>query len=585
MGELIPIESAQLLPATVYAAWQGPATINDSRYFLESTGLEHNVEGHGVSTRFGRVQIRLAGDDRATFLIEGVALIQKGPCTLSPASIGKAFIANVDGTLEIELACGAMVKIGDKQLHKTLIKADFMIPRPLDKPTELTVPFGPVAIAGEDLRHRLNKKAQQTAAEGPDLREHLGRMDRPRAPGQVKSVVVVPEKVTGPPIPMDSEPADSRPPISSPHGSDGRRRRERTPSPFKRNVRQRLSERADEFVTSVYEDKRSEYQAVLLRPGLIRNQLAPVAAAGDQVDEDLDQLALDLENEIVTAAGFRTLRRLHCATGHSPEFTLRTYRNGRYKLILPKEAKSVDCRTCFERRVPTSIRPENVRFERAYEAGQVINISAIEDAKGQYRVLVISDEYTGWMRSFPFTSRGRRGPEQFVDSIRQFYSWLAAVSPSLPSDRFIRCRVYSDRCYEFRTYLDKAKIQLLTDQVPVVYLPGVGPVGQIEFLRFRRSHLAAASVSSDETIEQEVAYICHMHNNISYNHEASAFLRFSGRVDDRLWFGYREAVVAEVNGVNVTCLFIGYSGLEFGYLVEHNGKVIHVYVIERSEPL
>lgn len=214
-----------------------------------------------------------------------------------------------------------------------------------------------------------------------------------------------------------------------------------------------------------------------------------------------------------------------------------------------------------------------------------VSLKLFEDAKGQYRVLVISDEATGWMRSFPFTGRGRRGPEQFVDAIREFYGWLAAASPSLPLDRSIRCRVYSERCYEFKNYLAKTRIQLRTDPRPIVYLPGVGPVGQIEYLNFRRSHLAAANVSNDDFIEQEIAYICHIHNNISYNHEASAFLAFSGRVDDRLWFGYREAVVAEVNGVNVTCLFVGYSALEFGYLVEYNGKLTHVYVIDRSEPL
>lgn len=87
MDQLISIEDAQLLPATTYAAWQGPATVNDPKYFLESTAPDHHVPGHGTSKRFGKVQIRLAGDNRAAFLIAGVALVPSGPCTLSQAAI------------------------------------------------------------------------------------------------------------------------------------------------------------------------------------------------------------------------------------------------------------------------------------------------------------------------------------------------------------------------------------------------------------------------------------------------------------------------------------------------------------------
>lgn len=137
----------------------------------------------------------------------------------------------------------------------------------------------------------------------------------------------------------------------------------------------------------------------------------------------------------------------------------------------------------------------------------------------------------------------------------------------------VRSTMYT-RSVKVRKFLKDHDLRMVCDGLePFIVLPGDNVCGLLEFFRHRRSRLRAVGLSPDnEYVEFEVSYIIRQHNVANYSGQHSATLHLLGRVDDRLFIGYREEVEAEIDGKMMLAEFVSYAEKEFAYIVVINGS-------------
>lgn len=595
-------ESTQRYRPTVIYGTGRTATIDDEKYFVNMELEQHHAAGvQGTLDKHGTVLVMVNEDPDAIFMIDGVSLDVTRPCTFSSSALGFS-IQELAGNA-FAVVNGKRQQVGYPGEHERCeLKIEFLLP-PLARMR--TIRPSPSKVP-EELRHRLFSDPPEHKEDDDDeivevherpfaqARRHFGpdQKDRreivtasrdQRVPmyrhaehgnQEPKKLASVIQPAQGTPMAgIDLGRPEPRTRPSKRSSSRDRRSPAKRP---KAPVPRRSYSGADGSVTTVFD--RDEGPSPLFRAGRILPQLLH-EEYDEAAEKKIRELADKLDEELVWESYFNTVEEYHVAVGHPPPIVVEPHLTGDHRIRRPGSA----CESCRE----LNDYPEVSKNERRIlqtltsEVGAVINASVVEDAAGHARIAVYSEEATTYMLSQ--TLREGMQMEDYLTGLRRMVELIRAGPSEEPPMISVRSKMYT-RSPKVTTFLREHDLRMVSDTLePFVVLPGDNVSGLLEFIRHRRARLRAAGLSrTNEYMEYEVSYIIRQHNTANYSGRQSATLRLLGRIDDRLFIGYRQKIEAEINGEMRPAEFFGYAEKEFGYIVMVDQSA---YVVSKIEPI
>ena len=589
-------------PKIIYGTGQ-IATVNDEKFFVDLHHEHHHAAGvHGPLDKYGSVLIMILEDPETLTMIEGVSFDPTQPCTFSSSALG--FPIQEMGSKAWADINGSRRQIGyPNDQDQCQLKIEFLLPplkrmitirpRPVDVPEELRSRLFERSAGHKENDDEVVKVSGRPIARarrhsGPDRADHhesTWRREQQSVsvhqrigydePQQRKLTSVIRPARFNPMGGLDLEEDFNR---ARQRPAKRSRSTEREAPPKRQSALRlkKLSGSTSGPVSTIYD--RSEGISPLFSAGRILDQLRSDAR---DLAKDVNtlELAVGLDEGLVYQSSFETAAELHVAVGHAPPSVTEPHLSGDRRIQVPGPA----CGSCSD--LPDHPKPLRDR-DRAFQAravrnGAVISASVIEDAVGYARTAVYQDESSTYMISQ--TLRAGRQMEDYLVGLKRMVNLIRAGPCKAPAIIGVRSTMYT-RSGMVREFMRENDLELVSDGLaPFVVLPDDSSCGLLEFFRHRRMRLRMAGLDTeDEYLEYEVSYLVHQHNVASYAGQESATLRLLGRVDDRLFVGYREEVEAKIDGQVRRAEFLSYAEKDFAYIVVRGGRA---YVVTEIRPI
>ena len=299
--------------------------------------------------------------------------------------------------------------------------------------------------------------------------------------------------------------------------------------------------------------------------------------------EDRDHDAEQLEQQLILAAKYQSLRELHEDYAHTPGQFLKFARASKHRLKVRTPGRNVtDCSRCDA--VAELLPIDATRMPTPERPGHYVNAAAIR-FRGVRIGVVYADEYTGYLVPIAVS-----GNETFAGGLHSAYGLLDVHPQSRRGPRYLRTRLYNEESVHLRRSLGDLNLHLIgrdapeSDRGPYPIIRIAGDAfGLRDYLEYRMQRVAESLHHPIDDPFELLMYICQVHNATPFADQPSAALELGGLVDDRLRPQFHEEIEAFHEGRWQPAIFLSWSSHYMHYRVRIGSRVHEVERIARHD--